>query len=404
MHRTVPRSSSPTSGSTSPSSCARSALSEPARPTHRGCRADPRGLALAGDAPCHVATAAGQRSLQLQPSCSCSASPRSVSSACSAGRAIRRWRSRSGDGLRSSSTSAAAVLALVQLVCVRRAGLVVAVPAAQPCGVRCGRPATPHGPDGGPAASGVARSPSARRWWLVPLSLVLASFRVRAAGSRRPGGRSERGPPPTGSLPPVDRCALRFAVAATLIAVVIGGLAALAIAAGGRGGRLLDVGLMLPLGTSAVTIGFGFADHVRHAAIRPPRVGAHPPRPRARCRSVRGPRHAAGPAGDRPAPARRRRNARRVARAGLVEIDLPLLAGRWRRAQGSPPPSRSGSSGRRASSPEGGVDTTDRDRAAAGAVVDLNLAQAFALATALTALTASSCSPSTICGDRRSPW
>lgn len=44
---------------------------------------------------------------------------------------------------------------------------------------------------------------------------------------------------------------------ATLFAVVVGALASLAIAAAGRAGRLLDVGLMLPVGTSAVTIGFG---------------------------------------------------------------------------------------------------------------------------------------------------
>jgi thiamine transport system permease protein len=50
---------------------------------------------------------------------------------------------------------------------------------------------------------------------------------------------------------------VRFGVVATLLAVAIGGTAALAIAAGGRAGRLLDVGLTLPLGTSAVTIGFG---------------------------------------------------------------------------------------------------------------------------------------------------
>jgi thiamine transport system permease protein len=44
---------------------------------------------------------------------------------------------------------------------------------------------------------------------------------------------------------------------ATLIAVVLGGLAIAAISVLGRSGRALDVGLMLPLGTSAVTIGFG---------------------------------------------------------------------------------------------------------------------------------------------------
>ncbi len=44
---------------------------------------------------------------------------------------------------------------------------------------------------------------------------------------------------------------------ATGFAVVIGALASLAITAARRRGRLLDAGLMLPLGTSAVTIGFG---------------------------------------------------------------------------------------------------------------------------------------------------
>jgi len=50
---------------------------------------------------------------------------------------------------------------------------------------------------------------------------------------------------------------LRFAVIATAISLVIGTTASLAIAALGRRGRVLDIALMLPLGTSAVTIGFG---------------------------------------------------------------------------------------------------------------------------------------------------
>ncbi|MHB0980954.1 MAG: ABC transporter permease [Thermoleophilia bacterium] len=50
-----------------------------------------------------------------------------------------------------------------------------------------------------------------------------------------------------------------FAVAATLIAVTVGLMAATVIAyRRGRAGRWFDVVLMLPLGTSAVTIGFGF--------------------------------------------------------------------------------------------------------------------------------------------------
>ena len=74
------------------------------------------------------------------------------------------------------------------------------------------------------------------------------------------GGASNTGRPtaaaalnPLGSL----TTSLRFALVATLVSVVIGGCAALAIASSGRAGRVLDTGVMLPLGTSAVTIGFG---------------------------------------------------------------------------------------------------------------------------------------------------
>lgn len=50
---------------------------------------------------------------------------------------------------------------------------------------------------------------------------------------------------------------LRFAIVAAVIASAIGFLAATAISSSPRLGRLLDTGLMLPLGTSAVTIGLG---------------------------------------------------------------------------------------------------------------------------------------------------
>ena len=50
---------------------------------------------------------------------------------------------------------------------------------------------------------------------------------------------------------------LRFAVVAAVIATTIGLLAATAINGSPRVGKLLDAGLMLPLGTSAVTIGLG---------------------------------------------------------------------------------------------------------------------------------------------------
>ena len=51
---------------------------------------------------------------------------------------------------------------------------------------------------------------------------------------------------------------LAFAVVAAGIALIIGGMASLAIVHGNRfASRLLDLGMLLPLGTSAVTLGFG---------------------------------------------------------------------------------------------------------------------------------------------------
>jgi thiamine transport system permease protein len=58
---------------------------------------------------------------------------------------------------------------------------------------------------------------------------------------------------------PIDaiRTSLLDGTVAAIVAVSIGALAACAIAYGRKGTRFLDTGLMLPLGTSAVTIGFG---------------------------------------------------------------------------------------------------------------------------------------------------
>ena len=63
----------------------------------------------------------------------------------------------------------------------------------------------------------------------------------------------------TVGVDPLDALAnsLRTMLWATGISVVVGALASLGIAAAGRSGRVLDAGLMLPIGTSAVTIGFG---------------------------------------------------------------------------------------------------------------------------------------------------
>ncbi|MFF0447070.1 ABC transporter permease [Streptomyces sp. NPDC004609] len=62
-------------------------------------------------------------------------------------------------------------------------------------------------------------------------------------------------------VPPLDAVgnSLRYALVATLIAVVVGGLAAAALTRrAGRLARGFDALLMLPLGVSAVTVGFGF--------------------------------------------------------------------------------------------------------------------------------------------------
>lgn len=53
------------------------------------------------------------------------------------------------------------------------------------------------------------------------------------------------------------RNSLTIAAVATLIAMVVGTLAALAAVEDGRWGRVMDGALMLPLGTSAVTLGLG---------------------------------------------------------------------------------------------------------------------------------------------------
>jgi thiamine transport system permease protein len=79
----------------------------------------------------------------------------------------------------------------------------------------------------------------------------LAAWRTLGGAELRPGLRLESDP-----LGALARSATTAAWA-TLLAVAIGALATVAIDALGRTGKVLDTGLMLPLGTSAVTIGFG---------------------------------------------------------------------------------------------------------------------------------------------------
>jgi thiamine transport system permease protein len=94
------------------------------------------------------------------------------------------------------------------------------------------------------------------------LSLVERSFRT-SDGHGLAAWRALADPPGATGLfvPPLEAVAnsVRFGVAATGLAVVLGGLAAAGLArSGGRIARSIDAVLLLPLGTSAVTVGFGF--------------------------------------------------------------------------------------------------------------------------------------------------
>jgi thiamine transport system permease protein len=96
-----------------------------------------------------------------------------------------------------------------------------------------------------PLVALVARSVRVGNRW------TLAAWRSLGQAEVRPG--VPLGLDPWGSVV----TSLRLAAAATTISVGLGLLAALAIAQARRRAWLLDTGIMLPLGTSAVTIGFG---------------------------------------------------------------------------------------------------------------------------------------------------
>ena len=161
---------------------------------------------------------------------------------------------------------AAATLAVLQLVAVGAGDRLVDVAAATP---RSGpRPASPgppaHRPAPGASASSSSASPwppppsSSPRWWRSSSARCGAPTGTRSAAGAASGG-PRCGPGIDLGIDPLAAIgvSLRTTVVATAIALGIGVLAALAITAAGRAGRLLDTGLMLPIATSAVTIGFG---------------------------------------------------------------------------------------------------------------------------------------------------
>lgn len=94
-----------------------------------------------------------------------------------------------------------------------------------------------------------------------PLAVLVARSLQTSSGFGLDAYRSLAAPATALFVPPIEaiRNSLLFATAATLIAVGVG-LSAAGVIAYRRGmlSRAFDVLLMLPLGTSAVTIGFGF--------------------------------------------------------------------------------------------------------------------------------------------------
>lgn len=120
------------------------------------------------------------------------------------------------------------------------------------------------------------RRPHGRERWMVALAAGLAAVVVTAPlvalveRSLRDGdrysfrawrnlGNDEIRPGLSLGIDPLGALVRSITTAgwATLFAVTLGTVAIVAISALGRAGRVLDAGLMLPLGTSAVTIGFG---------------------------------------------------------------------------------------------------------------------------------------------------
>ncbi len=182
---------------------------------------------------------------------------------------------------------------------------------------------------------------------------------------------------------------LRIALAATIIAVVVGGLAAMAIVANQRAGRWLDTGLMLPLGTSAVVVGFGLLitfdraplDLRGSAIMLPARPGAggHP---------VRREGDAADAAGHRPRSAPRRGHAGASPVRAWREVDLPMVRRAIGVAAGFAFAISLGEFGATSFLTRAGNETIPIGIARLlGRPSNLNLAQAFVLTTLLIGLT-----------------
>ena len=237
-------------------------------------------LAGAGAAPRGAAAAAARRCGPQPRWCSCSRSRRSAWCSCSAVRRTPRSRWRSPAGPPSSATS-------------------TAPPCCRCCSCWCSpwwcggrrawqrraavalrRRAPPRvGPRSAAASDGwvavVRRGHRSRRWLLPSWCWWPARSGWAGSGRSPPGARSAHDRVRPGHQPRASTrwaslaVSLRFAVVATVDQRRRwAGSPSLAIAAARRHGRLLDVGLMLPLGTSAVTIGLGMLITFDQRAVR----------------------------------------------------------------------------------------------------------------------------------------
>ena len=296
---------------------------------------------------------------------------------CSCSPSARRWRGRHA----CSAAAAAGALALAR---------------------------RPPRADAAPGASARSSppSPSPRRSWSCCRSPCWSSARsaaVDALAHRLAGAAAGASTGPGAELPghrPAGAVgtSLRTPLSATVIAVVVGGVGGAGDRRRPAGGRLLDTGLMLPIATSAVTIGFGVLITFDQPPVDLrgswwPCPSARPSSPSrsscARCCPCCGPSTPiCARRRPRSAPRRRGRGGRSTSRSCAA----PSAS-----APGSPPRSRSASSAPRASCPAPVRDHADRHRPAARAARRRSTGPGLRARHDPRRRRPSSCSPSTAC-------
>ena len=156
-----------------------------------------------------------------------------------------------------SNLATAAAIALVQMICVA-ALIILSTRLEQRKGPTTGTPRA----QGGPLSRAMIVGNVVTMVLLLGLPIAVLVERSLAVGSgyslRHYGALFHRVPQLPASAAVALGNSVMYAVVATAIAVLIGLLGALVVVYGrGALGHVFDLGLTLPLGTSAVTIGFG---------------------------------------------------------------------------------------------------------------------------------------------------